>query len=168
MGRLESWNPLNLDSNYTEANKENELGSPGLFFLYPCQGKIVDPKNILDVRYTYELRDRGLDSRSSVFDEMFFALRSHVFLDKGKGPIESGYEIVFLVPDRLVAEISDSDPSKITKFRKRIDEFKGIPKTINILIYSKSNTKAPVIILAGREKKLISIPSVVSTSGVSL
>lgn len=105
------------------------------------------------MQYTYELRDRSINTLSSILDEMEEALSGHVFLDKGAGPIESSYSIMYRMPTMLVVELFGVSEMEIRAFRKRIFHSKGIPDTVPIYIFSKLNLKTPVFIFVGHTKK---------------
>lgn len=112
------------------------------------------------MQYTYELRDRTVNSRfTSVLREMEEALSSHVFLDKGKGPIESGYSIVFRMQESLVNELANQPDHAIEAFRKQIFNTKKIPVDTVIQVFSKGRLDLPVLTLGRSHGRFISTPS---------
>lgn len=109
------------------------------------------------MQYSYELRDRAIHSQTPVLVEMARALDNHVFLDKGNGPIETGYIINYYLPQILLDELSQLDSGHIAQFRRLIFARKYIPSTVNILVFHRDNRTVPVFILAGSERKSISV-----------
>ena len=126
------------------------------------------------MQYTYELRDRAINSPShlSVLDEMASVLKSHVFLDKGVGPIERGYGINYYLPEQLILELTNVDDRAIESFRRTIYNRHSIPRETVIRIYDKGNLIVPVLVL-GRSSCKISLapyspsPKPISRSSIS-
>jgi hypothetical protein len=105
------------------------------------------------MQYTYELREgRGL---FGITEEMMNSMRTHVFTDSSGKTFEDRIEILFIMGDSKLFDLINCSSDDITNLRAQMLREKRIPVDALIKVYSKSNTKIPVLEI-GRKKKIIS------------